>query len=185
MSQRHPLLPLPRSRRLATLVVGAVLVSCPISAAPESSADAAREMFDRLKGLEGRWETVSTAGWAEVTTYEVIARGSVLMSATTFAEAPERKMVTMFHLDGDRLVLTHYCEARNQPRLEAKEIDLEGGSVAFVFADGTNLPDRDHGHMDSALFALSGEDTYRSRWSWYESGENRWMEEIVARRIHD
>jgi len=172
-------------RFVTALLLCGVLVITPSSARGQLPESPARQMFERLKSLEGRWETVSTAGWAEITTFEVIARGSVVMSSTTFAEAPDRKMVTMFHLDGERLVLTHYCEARNQPRLEAEKIDLEAGRVAFVFAGGSNLPNRDHGHMDSAVFTLPGNDTYRSRWSWYEAGENRWMEEITARRVHD
>ncbi len=27
-------------------------------------------------------------------------------------------MITMFHMDGDRLLMTHYCGAGNQPRMK-------------------------------------------------------------------
>lgn len=154
--------------------------------APQSDVDdgaAAREFFARLQSLEGRWQASSTKGWHEVTVFEVIARGSVVMSSTEFAGEPRRKLVTMFYLDGDRLVLTHYCEARNQPHLVADEIDVDTGRAVFEFAGGGNLPDRNRGHMDRAVYEIVDDDTLRSRWTWYEEGQERWLEEIEITRL--
>lgn len=176
LSGRRPLLP----------TCLALLVSLPgLSPATAGGPDgeAARAMFARFAALHGEWVADSSAGWNETTRYEVIARGSVVMGTTDFRGAPDRKMVTMFHLDGDRLVLTHYCEARNQPFLVADEIDLEEGRVVFRFAGAGNLPDRDHGHMDSAVYRFLEDGRLLSRWTWYENGEERWLENIEAVRI--
>ena len=48
-------------------------------------------------------------------------------------------MVTLYHMDGDPMMLTHYCLAKNQPRMAAIEIGEDGGEVTFEFLDGTSL----------------------------------------------
>ena len=35
-------------------------------------------------------------------------------------------MATLYHLDGDQLMLTHYCSAGNQPRMRAATVSTEG-----------------------------------------------------------
>lgn len=169
------------SRLRSTLVFLSLLsVAVPAAAQRQADGEAARRAFARFRALEGTWRSVSTRGWDETTTYEIIARGSVVMATTTFRDAPDRKMVTMFYLDGDRLVATHYCEARNQPHLVAEEID--GDRVDFRFAGGGNLDDRDRGHMDRAVFEFLGPDRIRSRWTWYQEGEEQWLEDIETTR---
>lgn len=172
-------------KRMACLGLGlaaVVLVALPAQAEP-NDREAALAMFERFKALEGQWRAESTAGWSEITRYEVIARGSVVMSSTEFRDAPDRKMVTMFYVDGDRLVAVHYCEARNQPFLVATELDPAAGTVRFEFDHGGNLPDRDHGHMDSAVYQLPTDDDFSSRWSWFQDGEHTWSEDIHLERL--
>lgn len=140
-------------------------------------ADAARSAFERFKTLSGSWEGKSTKGWAEVNNYRVIARGSVVMG-TSFDAHPNETMVTMFHMDGDRLMLTHYCVAKNQPRMVATEISADGAEVTFEFLDGTNMSSRDKGHMDKAVFRFKSDDEFTSQWTWYQDGQESWMEEI-------
>lgn len=144
-------------------------------------AAAAQAAFERLKGLEGHWLGRSTMGWKDEVRFDVIARGSVVMETSRFEAHPGETMVTMFHLDGDRLLLTHYCVAGNQPRLVASAIEDGGEHLSFTFADATGIASRDEGHMDSAeLFFEAG--SLRSVWSWYQDGASRPMEEIRLER---
>jgi hypothetical protein len=92
-------------------------------------------------------------------------------------------MVTLYSLDGDNLVLTHYCEARNQPYLMATEIDEDATILRFAFQRGGNMASRDVGHMDSSVFQFVDEDEFISKWSWYQDGSEDWMEEIHYRRL--
>jgi hypothetical protein len=91
-------------------------------------------------------------------------------------------MLTAFHPDGDRLLLTHYCVARNQPRMVAAEASDDGRSIRFAFVDGTSMESRDDGHMDAAEYHFIDSDHFTARWSWYEEGQESWFEEIHYRR---
>ena len=99
------------------------LMSLPSLQPQTIKADRAKAAFDRLKQLEGEWRGKSTKGWTEKVEYSVIAGGSVLMERS-FGAHPNEWMATMIHLDRDRLLLTHYCIAKNQPRLVATDIEI-------------------------------------------------------------
>jgi hypothetical protein len=152
----------------------------PAAPAPPTG-EQARAAFERIKALAGAWEGRSTKGWRETLRYQVIAGGSAVLE-TSFEAHPGEEMATVFHMDGDRLVLTHYCVAKNQPRLEATSISDGGRTVVFTFRDGGNIPTRDKGHMDAAVFTFDGPDRVTSRWSWYQDGREKWFEDIVATR---
>jgi hypothetical protein len=95
---------------------------------------------------------------------------------------PDAKMVSIFVKDVDRVVLTHYCAAKNQPRLVATEINEDASRAVFTFLDATNLPSRDTGHMDSLVLTVRGPDEFTGQWTWYGKGKADWMEEIVHKR---
>lgn len=169
---------------LFPLTALALALGAPVVATGQAeSLDPAALAFERFKSLAGTWRADSTKGWSEDVTFEVIARGSVVMSTTTFHDAPDRKMVTMYSLDGGNLVATHYCEARNQPHLAATEIDFDATTLRFTFVRGGNLASRDTGHMDQAVFRFLDENEFISKWTWYQDGNEDWMEEIHYRRL--
>lgn len=155
-------------------VILPLLLAAEPTTAPLSPARAA---FERFKALDGQWIGRSTKGWEERSTVRVIAGGSCVMQ-TSFDAHPNETMVTMFHMDGPDLILTHYCVAKNQPRLKATKFGEDGMTVTFTFMDATNLPSRDAGHMDQAVFTLESPDRYTSQWTWYQNGQERWMERI-------
>ena len=50
-----------------------------------------------------------------VVVFRPTSGGSALLSEIVGVE----DMITMFHLDNDRVLMTHYCGAGNQPRMQA------------------------------------------------------------------
>ncbi len=160
------------------LIVGWLGVA---ATAPAPAPAPAAAAFERFKGLAGTWHGKSTRGWEDEVEIAVIAGGSVVRK-TSFEAHPGEQMETLVHLDGDRLLLTHYCVAKNQPRLVATSFAEEGRVVTFEFLDGTGMASRDVGHMDKAIVRFADDDHYSSRWTWYENGQERWMEEIHYRR---
>src|SRR4051794_5997192 len=77
---------------------------------------AAQKSFDQLKTLEGSWEGTFEGQPMQVT-LRVTSNGNALMHEMRGAGPDDP--ITMLHLDGDRLLLTHYCDAGNQPRMVA------------------------------------------------------------------
>lgn len=154
------------------------------AAAPAAVATRATPatVFEEMKRLAGTWIGRSTKGWEEEVTLKVIAGGSVLV-ASSFDAHPGEEMLTTWYMDGDELQLRHYCIARNQPRLAATEISADGREITFTFKDATNLPSRDRGHMDKAVYRLEDEDSFSSQWTWYQDGRESWMEKIDYRRV--
>ncbi len=150
---------------------------------PDLGKDSTRLAFDRFLALEGDWEGKSTQGWTDRVKFQTIARGSAVMETSLFEAHPGETMVTIAHPDGDRLLLTHYCVAQNQPRLVLRGIDDDGKLLRFEFLDGTNLPSRDRGHMDQAEYRFVDRDHFTSRWTWYQDGKESWMETIEFRRV--
>jgi len=146
------------------------------------TGEAARMAFERFKKLSGTWHGRSTKGWEDSITYRMIAGGSVVMQ-TSFEAHPGETMVTMIALDVDRLALTHYCVAGNQPRLVATACSADGREIRFTFRDGGNMATRDRGHMDQAIYRFESDDRMTGRWTWYQNGQERWMEEIEYRRV--
>ena len=73
------------------------------------------------------------------------------------------EMVTMIHPDGKRLLATHYCAARNQPRM-ALVPSAAANQVAFSFVDGTNIAPGEE-HMRSVVFTFTDADHHEEAWT--------------------
>ncbi|MEO8432366.1 MAG: hypothetical protein ABI592_12715, partial [Acidobacteriota bacterium] len=166
----------------AALLAGAegVLPAPYAAAAPGGDSRAvspARSAWEKFRKLEGTWVGESTKGWRESVSFRMIAGGSALVE-TSFDAHPKETMLTVFHLDGEDLVLTHYCVAKNQPRLRATAFSEDGATVTFTFDGGGNLADRNRGHMDQAVFRFESPRRVSTRWTWYQNGAEQWLEEI-------
>lgn len=85
-------------------------------------------------------------------------------------------MITMFHLDGDRLLMTHYCGAGNQPRMKATSAD--GKSIAFDFVDATNLASPDAGHMKRMVLTMVDANHHTEEWTFEDHGKE--MKELFS-----
>ncbi|MCH8979523.1 MAG: hypothetical protein IH945_09830 [Armatimonadetes bacterium] len=163
---------------VSTLLLSAAMLVAPIDT-PTTPAELA---FDRFKSMEGAWAGEASDGRKIKYKIEVIAAGSVVMVTSDFDAHPGERMVTLFRMDQARLILTHYCVAKNQPRLEATRYENDGKKVHFTFESATNLKSRNQGHMDSAIYDFVDDDTFRSKWTWYQDGKETWMESFTLRR---
>ena len=170
--------------RSLTLVLFCLTLSADTSPANDVPAARAKAAFEHLQRLAGDWNQTSTRGWEGTTGVQVIAGGSAVLVTSNVGPHPgaDETMATVFHLDGDRLLLTHYCVARNQPRLVATTISPDSRRIEFDFLDGTNMRSPEAGHMRRAVFTIDSSDSYRSRWTFSQNGQERWMEEIVSAR---
>ena len=77
----------------------------------------------------------------------------------------------MYHLDGDDLVLTHYCAGGNQPILRLDREHSTAEKLVFDFTGGTNLdPAKDH-HIHAAEIELTEGGGMESVWTGYAEGK--------------
>src|SRR5689334_22094918 len=99
---------------LVLLLAGA---SVPSLSAHEKAKSAAA--FERLISLVGEWEGTNSAGQVQAT-YTLVSGGTALMERLKAANEPE--MITLYSLDGDHLLVTHYCSMGNQPQMKTATI---------------------------------------------------------------
>src|SRR5690242_1154953 len=81
---------------------------------PAVSTTKSATTFTQMKSLVGEWEAVQD-GVPVKETYTLTANGSAIMAETRPDNEPA--MITMFTVDGDHLIATHYCVAGNQPQM--------------------------------------------------------------------
>jgi hypothetical protein len=139
----------------------------------------AKAAFDQLKTLAGEWQAESEHGKSKVT-YELIANGSVLVEHDVMPGHGD--MITAYHLDGDQLVLTHYCTAGNQPHMVAERYDSQNGQLDFGFVSAGNLKPG-AGHMHDAKFHLISSDRFDAAWDFVEAGKVKFTEDLHYTRV--
>jgi hypothetical protein len=142
-----------------------------VTGADEKAAPVALQQFEALKKLAGDWVEMGKDGKPTdkvVSSIRVTAAGSALQE--TIFPGSDHEMVTMYHLDGDHLVLTHYCMLGNQPRLRA-EPGTEANKIAFKFIGATNLKSTTEHHMREATFTITGPDRFQAEWASSKDGK--------------
>ena len=143
---------------LALLLIASALVLTPASASEADATAAAHDAtsaFEALKSMEGTWKGTVSADGEEpretTVTYRVSAAGHSVIQ--TFAPGSPFEMFSVYHMDGDELLMTHYCAIGNAPKMKF-EPSGKAGELPFAFAGGTNFdPEKDcpcsRGHHDS------------------------------------
>ena len=133
----------------------------------------AQKSFDQLKSLAGAWEGKNSQGEPVQVSYRMTAGGSALMSEIN---GHGEEMISMIHLDGsNRLLLTHYCTAGNQPRMQASG-SPDGKTITFNFLDATNLDNPQTGHMDHVVIAMLDANHHTEEWNFTDHGKQ--MKEV-------
>ncbi len=125
--------------------------------------------FEQLKGMAGTWETKNPEGKSAIETIRVMSAGSAVMVMMDGGNG--ENMVTMFHPDGDALIATHYCAAKNQPRYVMAP-SKDPNVLIFEFKDITNLSAPDAGHMRGVVIRIRDADHHTEEWTWRENGKN-------------
>jgi hypothetical protein len=130
-----------------------------------------QKSFDTMKSLAGNWEGKDSQGAAVAVSNRLTADGSAVVSEIqTNMHGKAEDMISMINMDGDRLLLTHYCSAGNQPRMQAT-LSPDGKSITFTFVDATNLASREAGHMQSVTFNFIDENHHTEEWRFAVQGK--------------
>jgi hypothetical protein len=119
--------------------------------------------FDRMKTLEGQWEASTPEGKTRII-YQVISNGTALMETIV-----NQNMVSVYHSDGNAILMTHYCAAGNQPRMRAQS--SQGDTIIFQYVDATNLKSGADGHMHRLVIKFKDADHVTQEWTWKQAGK--------------
>jgi hypothetical protein len=103
----------------------------------------------------------------------VTSRGNALVHEMKTPGVPDDPTktdhpVTMIYLDSDRLLLTHYCDAGNRPRMAAK-VSPDGKTVEFDFVDVAGSTQ--YGHMHHAVFTIIDANHHSEDWTYMAPGD--------------
>ncbi|MSU57917.1 MAG: hypothetical protein EXS35_07000 [Pedosphaera sp.] len=146
--------------------------ACAVARAGDKPAATPAELaFARLKNLAGEWHgrVGDRAQGPEATVvYRLTAGGSTVME-TLFPGTPH-EMVTMYLLEGGKLVLTHYCAAGNQPKMALTKKSTPD-ALDFNFIGGANISSRRDGHMHAARLRFTGKDALEAEWDYFKDGK--------------
>ena len=134
-----------------------------------SAQSDAQKALDKFKSLVGSWQGKTAKGEAVVDTYTLTAGGTAVMGDDKMGA---EEMLSVFYVDGTRLLMTHFCPSGNQPRMQAT-ISPDLKTISFDFVDATNLPNLQAGHMHHATYIFfSDADHYSQEWTWMQDGKS-------------
>jgi hypothetical protein len=165
------------------LSVFVVLITAAAFAADTTGAPSdAQKSFDKLKTLAGSWvgpvttvPPLADMGNGAVTevSLRVTSRGNAIvheMKAVGTTDDPTRNdhPVTMFYLENAQLLLTHYCDAGNRPRMVART-SQDGKTVEFDFLDVAGSTQ--YGHMQHAVFTVIDANHHTEDWTFMMPGD--------------
>ncbi|MBI3405001.1 MAG: hypothetical protein HY046_06045 [Acidobacteria bacterium] len=136
--------------------------------------------FDKMKSLVGEWKGTNKGKEKATAVYRLVSNGSALEETLT---SPDNEtMVTIYYVDRDRLMMTHYCAIGNQPRMAASP-SKDAKEIAFNFVDASNLANPQLGHMRAMALAFVDANHMTQHWTWRENGKDGAPEEFqFARR---
>lgn len=142
------------------------------STAAEAVADVtagptAAEVFARLGTLAGDWTGTFENGRTHRVNYRLSAGGTVLVE--TWALAPGRESITIYYVDGDELLATHYCPQGNQPRLRLIS-GTKQDRFDFALKDGGNLSVPGGWHQHLMWLQLGDADSFMRSETYVENG---------------
>jgi hypothetical protein len=142
-----------------------------------------QKSFDAMKSLAGTWDGPVTLSPADhkmgngsdkiQVSLRVTSRGNALVHEMRDPGTPDDPAkndhpVTMLYLDNNRLLLTHYCDAGNRPRMTGT-LSADGKTIDFDFLDVAGPTD--HGHMQHATFTIIDANHHTEDWTYLMPGD--------------
>jgi hypothetical protein len=155
--------------------------------APEATVAAAKTpavaAFETLQGLAGTWTGTAGDGTQSFPTqieYRLASGGSVVME--TLFGGTSHEMISMYHLDGDALVMTHYCAMGNQPRMRLDAAASTADRLVFAFDGGTNLDAQRDPHVHNGEIRLNADRSIAAAWDFYANGKREGTKQFTVTR---
>lgn len=160
-----------RGRLIGLVSVGIALAAAVAIADDKRQEPKKNAAFEALKTLVGDWVLVGEDGKPTDqigSSFSLTAGGSVLRE--TLFPGTEHEMLTVYYLEGDELVLTHYCVLGNQPHMKAAASST-ASHISFECTPGGRIHCDKDSHMHTGIIDIVGPDRLKARWRKFEAGE--------------
>ena len=150
-----------------------------VSDMPITRAAAAQSIFKLMaETLPGKWQGAFADGtadnptgeWTETSVEYVLTAGGTAIIENYVDKEGRPYMTTVYHQDNNDLRATHFCGARNHPRMIARRISPEDKAVEFDFVDVTNLKTLDSYHSRELSLKILGKNSIVLTYTGLENG---------------
>ena len=123
-------------------------------------------MFEQFEALAGEWVGMTNEDRQLKVSYKLSVNGTVLVE--TWELRPGLDALTLYHMDGDDLIATHYCPLGNQPRLRLES--SSDGIYYFEFVSATNMASMGEEHNQSFEFQIRGANEFLRSETYVKAG---------------
>ena len=154
--------------RLSLVTVLLLFAACGLPAQTMSTASG-NPSFEQLKSLVGNWQGKDQRGNVVHLNFELVSGGSVLMERHDSGNGAQ--MISMYSAEGNRIVLTHYCSAGNQPTLETEALPGTAKHIDFSFVRATGMKTPEDGHMVGLSLTVEDKDHLTQIWNYSDHGK--------------
>ena len=139
---------------MKTLLALLALLLVALTATAAQAAISAADAFASLQKLQGEWRGPAMQKDMPPghSIYRVTAGGSAVQE--TIFPGTKMEMLSVYHMDKGRLLMTHYCALGNQPRMKLNTRKSTARDLVFDFDGGTNLNVHRDMHMHSLTLTL-------------------------------
>lgn len=111
----------------------------------DTTADDSFPPMVQMRKLEGVWTgtvrssaTKKVLGAARIK-YEVVSSGHAVAEKLLMGTNERDDMLSVYHQEGDQLMMTHFCGSNTQPRLRTKSWTKPITELKLEFLDSTNI----------------------------------------------
>lgn len=155
------------------VALSAILLSLSTLACAQSPA---QQSFARIKSLAGTWEGTLTT-FPAAPSYQgkhlkvqlrVTSSGNAILHEMNMPGEPDDP-VTMLYVNGNRLFLSHYCDAGNRPRMVATACS-DGKTIVFNLVDVSGS--KQYGYMEHAVFTTIDATHHTEDWTFLAPGNH-------------
>lgn len=170
------------------IALAPVQPEAPAIAPVAQDAEHKAEVMKLLASLEGQWRLVQEDGSLskEVSVFKPSSAGTVVREIMMVGEPHE--MTNLYHMDGDRVVCTHYCAAGNQPRMVAEKLEQtdRGPSLNFLVESVSNYVEGHDHYMGGLKLVFVDDETVEQHWTSFDAkGESAGEMVFVLKRDAD
>jgi hypothetical protein len=100
-------------------------------------------------------------------TYELTSGGTAILERLT--PGTPHEMISVYHPEGDAVVMTHYCAMGNQPKMTAKSIDE--AAAEFEMAGTSGIGSAEEAHMHGLKMTWKDAKHMTAEWTSFDKGK--------------